>query len=256
MAEEETIGPPKISFPTFLLKILAALAGGIIGAVILLVIFFLASSLLTPLTSADEYISPIFIFILMMMIFIASTVGNLLSTFLLSLTESEKYKRISSTIYQVFIISLIIFILMVPVYFITATINIGIVAYAVALHIIISAQVSALILEIVSNYKYSLVGVYGVTFSVLLSAGIMFGMASIVESPTILLFAALPVVWGSIGFIGSIVSMVYGWIARIYDKDFLSTQTLYGADYDKEVEVSEEPKAEDEEGAEFLRKNR
>jgi hypothetical protein len=194
----------------------------------------------------------------MMMIFLATTVGNIISTWLMALTEREKYTRISSAISQVFIISMIIFILMVPVYFITAATNVTITAYAVALHIIIAAQVSALILEIVSNYRYALVGVYGITFSILVSAGIMFGLAGIVSSPQILLFVALPIVWGSLAFVQSIFTMLYGWIARTYDKDFLSTQTVYGKDYGKEVEVQEEPetpKAKDEEGANFLRHN-
>ena len=252
--------PPSISFGTFLLKILAGAAGGIGGSLILLVIFVLASSILTPITSYKdgvEQVSPIFTFILMMMVFLASTVGNIVSTWLMALTEREKYTRVQSAIYQVFIISMIIFLLMVPVYFITATTELGITAYAVALHIIISAQVSALILEIVSNYRYSLVGLYGITFSILTSAGIMFGLAGVVDSPQILLFVALPIVWGSIAIVQSIFTMIYGWMASTYDKDFLSTQTVYGSDYGKEVENEEEeaPKAKDEEGADFLRHN-
>lgn len=251
---------PRMSFSTFLLKILAGAAGGIGGSLILLLIFVLASSILTPITEGHselESVSPIFTFILMMMIFLSSTAGNIVSTWLMALSERDKYKRLSSAIYQIFIISMIIFVLMVPVYFITANSNIEITAYAVALHIIISAQVSALILEIVSNYRYALVGVYGLTFAVLTSAGIMFGLSGIIESPQILLFAALPIVWGSIAFIQSIFTMLYGWIARTYDKDFLSTQTVYGNDYGKEVESDEPvaPVAKDEAGADFLRHN-
>ncbi|MBI5754248.1 hypothetical protein HZA40_03860 [Candidatus Peregrinibacteria bacterium] len=255
----QELGPGRISFGTFLLKILAGAAGGIGGSLILVIIFVLASSVLSPITGGLEgetsQISPIFTFILMMMIFLSSTVGNIISTWLLALTERGKYTRIASAIYQVFIISMIIFVLMVPVYFIT---TISVTPYAVALHIIISAQVSALILEIVSNYRYALVGVYGITFSILISAGVMFGLAGVITSPQILLFAALPIVWGSIAFVQSIFTILYGWIARTYDKDFLSTQTVYGSDYGKEVEVEEvpeTPKVKDEEGADFLRHN-
>lgn len=259
MAEEE-IGPAKISFPTFLFKIVAGVAGGSVGTLIMLLIFILASSLLTPLSEAvseGSGVSPVFIFILMIMIFLSSTSGNILSALLLSFTEKDKYTRRASTVYQIFIVSILIFLLMVPVYFITASIDIGLVAYAVALHIIITAQVSALVLEIISNFRYALVGVYGVTFAVLLSAAVMFGLARLIVSPTILLFVALPVVWGSIAFIQSIVTMIYGWTARIYDKDFLSTQTLYGADYGSQVadEEEEDKEVENEAGADFLRKN-
>lgn len=254
-------GPPKISFGTFLLKILAGMAGGIAGSLIFLLIFVLAASILKPITEYQEGlnpdISPIFTFILMMMVFLASTVGNIISTWLMAISERDKYARIPSAIYQIFIISVIIFLLMVPVYFITSATDIRVTAYAVALHIVISAQVSAIILEIVSNYRYSLVGVYGITFAILTSAAVMLGLGGIVRSPQILFFAALPIIWGSIAVIQSIFTMIYGWVARTYDKDFLSTQTVYGSDYGKEVESEEEaaPRAKDEAGADFLRHN-
>lgn len=260
MENIEEIGPSKISFPTFVLKLLAAGTGGAVGSLILLVIFLFSGTLFEPLTNLSnptDYVSPIFVFILMMMIFLASTVGNILSTLLLGLTERGKYKRIPTTLYQVFIISVIIFLLMVPVYFISSAAGLGITAYAVALHIIISAQVSILILEIVSNYKYALVGVYGTAFSIILSAAVLFGLSMVVTAPAVLLFIALPVIWGSMAFTTSISTMLYGWIARTYDKDFLSTQTLYGNDYGKEVEAPEEqPVIEDSEGADFLRKEK
>ena len=256
----QEVGPSRISFATFLLKILAGTAGGVGGSIILVLIFILAASVFEPITSAEEQItsiSPIFAFILMMTIFLSTTIGNIVSTWLLALTERDKYKRISSAIYQVFILSLIIFVFTAPIYLITATTNPTITAYVVGLHIILSAQVSALILEIVSNYRYSLVGVYGVTFSVLVAAGILFILSGMVSSPSILLFAALPIVWGSMAFVGSIVTVFYGWLARTYDRDFLSTQTVYGNDYGNEVESEEpeDPKAKDEIGSDFLRHN-
>lgn len=261
MAEEQTQQqdePGTIGFSTLLLKLLATAAGGGVGSLILVVIFFLASSLLTPLTAPEEgYVSPIFVFVLLIMIFLSSTASNIVSTWLLALTERGKYTRIASTIYQVFIVNLIVFILMAPIYFLTATVDVGVIAYAIALHIILTAQASAIILEIVSNYRYALVGVYGVTFSILISGGIMLALASYINSPQILLFLALPIVWGTIAFMGSMVTMVYSWIAHVYDKDFLSTKTMYGDDYGKEVLPEEEitPKAQDEAGADFLRHN-
>ncbi len=253
---DKPLGPQQMTFPRFILKFLAASAGGIIGAVLLVVIFLLASSLLSPLTASqpNEYISPVFVFILMVMVFLSSTIGNLVSTFLLSLTDRERYKRRASAMYQIFIVSIIIFLLMAPVYFITSSVDFSFTAYAIALHFILTAQVSALILEIVSNYRYSLVGLYGVTFSIILSAAVLFGLSSLVESPTILLFAAMPVVWGSIGLVHGIVTAVYGWIANIYDKDFLATNMDYGDDYGKEIVEEEKPKTKDEAGADFLKK--
>ncbi len=260
MNQENTeLGPERVSFATFLLKILAAGVGGSAGAIVLLLIFLFAGTLLGPLTGVEETtsISPIFVFLVIVMTFLASTVGNILSVFLMSLTEKGKYTRTSSAIYQIFILSVLVFLLMVPVYFLTLGIDTSMMGYTVALHIIITAQASALILEIISNYKYALVGLYSVTFSIIVSAIILFALYGVAQNITIVLFAALPVVWGSIAFVHSIVTMLYGWIARTYDQDFLATTTVYGEDYGKKYVSKEDrtPKAKDEKGGDFLRHN-
>ena len=113
-----------------------------------------------------------------------------------------------------------------------------------------------LILEIISNYKYALVGVYGVTFAFLVSTGILVSLSRTSEEFYFIVFLAPLVIWLSIAIIHTFTTILYGWFARTYDKDFLSTQMVYGQDYGKEVEeVKEAPKAEDESGADFLRHN-
>lgn len=243
-----------MGFATFLLRLIAGSVGGVLGSLVILLIFILGASILDPLTSGSglDDVSPIFVFVVLIMIFLGSTVSNILSAWLMALSEGGKYRRISSSIYQIFIVNLIIFILLAPVYFITAGVNISITAYVIALQIVLSAQVSALILEVVSNSRHALVGVYGTTFAILLSAAGLFLLSGFVESPQILLFTALPVVWGSIAFVGGIFTILYGWIARTYDKDFLATDTNYGEDYGKKEEAAIK-KAKDEVGAEFLR---
>jgi len=173
------------------------------------------------------------------------------------LIEKEKYKRLTTSIYQTVVLSIIIFILFIPVYFIAKSIDISFLIFSVSLHIILLAQLTALILEIVSNYKYSLLGVYGTGFAIILSAGIMFFLYNILSNLAILLFFALPVVWGSIAIMQGIVTLTYNGISKIYDKDFLSIDSLYGEDYGNTIESEEDlekVEEKDEEGAEFLRK--
>ncbi len=260
--EEIFIGPAKISIPTFLLKILASTFGGAVGSLLLALIYVLSSTLLSPLVdgATDITVGPVFIFLLLIMAFISSTVGNVLAVFLTSLTEREKYKRTSSAVFQIAVQSVIVFLLMVPVYFITSTIDITVNVYAVALHLILTAIISALTLEVVSNYKYSLVGIYAITFALVFSSGIIFGIAKFVNNAAILLFLALPIIWGSIGLFQSLTTIIYGWLARIYDKDFLSTQSLYCDDYGKSVEqydddASSKSSSNEQEGADFLKHN-
>ena len=256
MKYTEEIGPNKISIPLFFLKILAGGAGGVIGTLFLLLGYVLVSSLI-PESNFNEFVSPVFVFILSVIIFIASTIGNMLSVLLLSLTEKDKYTKKSTTVYQVFIVSLILFLFMVPVYFIASSFGPQFTAPVVALHIILTAQVSALIMEVVSNYKYALVGVYGTSFSIVLSAAVLLGIATSFP-PQLLLFFALPVVWGMVAMIGTLVTMIYGWLARIYDKDFLAADQVYGDDYGLEdtSDTPPEPEIEDTEGADFMKKSK
>lgn len=253
------LGPAKISFPLLLLKTLAGVAGGAIGSLVLLLIFVVASSMLNPLINPAEStgVSPVFVFLLLIMVFFASTGGNLLSVLFLSLTEREKYQKTPTAIYHIFIISVIMFLLMVPVYFIAASIKIDLVVFVVGLHIILAAMASAMVLEIVSNHKYALLGLYGIIFSIIVTSAILFGLYGAVSTGAVVVFVALPIVWGVMSFIYSAFCMIYGWIVDLYDKDFLSMETEYGNDYGKAVESDKPktPRAKDEAGAEFLRHN-
>lgn len=255
----QTLGPAKISFPTLLVKIFAGIAGGGIGALILLVVSVLAAAIIAPITNPAETveeISPVFVFVVSIMAFLAATASDILSVLFLSLTEREKYTKTPTAIYHIFILNVVLFILMVPVYFIGTSANVDLSIFILALHVIISSQASALIMESVSNNKYTLVGIYGVTFSIVISTAILFGLYG-GTSPAIVLFTALPVVWGSIALVHGIFAMIYGWVVDIYDKDFLSLETDYGVDYGKAVESEppKAPKAKDEAGADFLRHN-
>jgi hypothetical protein len=259
MTDQKQLGPAKISFPILLVKVLAGLAGGGIGALILLVISVLSATIISPLTNPGESmenISPVFVFVVSIAAFIAATGSDILSVLFLSLTEREKYTKTSTAIYHIFILNVVMFILMVPVYFIAVSTKLELSIFIVALHIIISVQASALILEMVSNSKYSLVGLYGTTFAIVISSAILFGLYG-GTSPAIVLFTALPVAWGTIAFVSGAFSMIYSWIVDIYDKDFLSLEVDYGKDYGKSVESEkpQAPKAKDEAGADFLRHN-
>lgn len=255
-----SFGPPVLSLPMFLLKIIAGGSGGIFGSLVILVVLLISGSFLTPLTqeSGISEVNTIFIFLLMVTIFLSTTIANILSVLFIGLTDRERYTRLSSAVYQVFIMGIFIFILTAPVYFFASSIDTTYISYALILHIIVSAQVSAMILEIVANYRYSLLGLYGTTFSILISISALMAVASFSINPTIILFIATPIVWGAIAFVHGLAIMLYSWIVRIYDKDFLSTQTLYGEDFGKQVERDEKEEEDvevsNDEGAEFLKK--
>lgn len=219
----------KTSFTTLLLKLFAGGIGGAAGSLILIGLFLLTSTFTANAFQDSESLNPIVIAILLVMIFLASSIGNILSIWLIFLTEREKYIKISPPIYQSLILSTIIFLLMVPIYFIAIS-NVTVMLYITALHIILSAQTSALLLESGADSRHTFLAIYGITLGVFSSVIIMLVLNAIIPSPQILLFIALPIVWGSIALMHNLFLMIYGTLARIYEKDFLSIDTLYGGE--------------------------
>ena len=261
-ASEPEYGPRKMSFFTLVLKTFAGLAGGVAGTLVLLMIFLLASSILQPVLSPAEAqaqeISPLFIFVLMAMIFATCVVSSLIAPLLISYTERERYTRVTTAMSQIFVINIVIFAFIAPIYMTTSTTRLELTAYAAGLQIILSSIGGALIMELIHDYRYSLISVYTTILGVLVATGITFflytGLGT--ASTTMLLFVALPIIWSVIGFFQGAISMFYYWLYTSYGVDFLATSTSYGSDYgipDQSEEEEEQPQHEDTEGGNFFK---
>ncbi len=237
--EQQHFGPRPVSLLNVFLRSFAGLGGGVIGTFVLLVVFLLASSILQPALSSDASdIHPLFIFVFMAMLFLATLGSNLVAVMLLALTDRSKYAKFSSIVTQTFSTNIIVFIFSAPIYLIASSINLTFVAYGAGLHVIISSMASALVMEIIADFEYALVGVYGIVLAVLAGAGANFLIYQIattakggVGNATLLLFVAMPLLWLLLGFMTSAVSMFYEWIFRAYGTDFLRASTSYGTDY-------------------------
>lgn len=253
-------GPPAPSFLTLVLKTFSGLGGGLAGMLILFLIFLGASTILqsalNPELSAEETAkNPLFIFVFMAMVFLTSLGANLVGSLLFSFVEHEKYTRTSTAMYQIFFLNLVTFVIMAPVYLLLDSRGMmDLVGFLAVFHVMLSSLSSVMILEVIGNLKYAVVGIYGVVFSVLASTGIMVAVYEFTDrNPTIVLFAMLPVMWTVLGFVTVIVEMFYHWVYTIYGSDFLMSKTEYGKDYG-EQEEEEAPPPPDVSGAEFLNK--
>lgn len=264
--QEVEIGPRPISFVTVVLKTFAGLAGGLAGTLVLLLIFLFTSSILTPVLSPAEAvtqeISPLFIFVLMAMIFATSMVSSIIAPLLLAYTERDRYTRISTAISQIFVINIVIFAFIAPIYLMTSPTTLALSAYAAGLQVIISATASALILELIHDEHYSLLTVYKTILAILIATAFNFFLYALTgpAGATILLFASLPITWTMIGFFQGALSMFYYWLYQNYGIDFLANATSYGSDYgipdeseEYPIEDQNEPVREDIEGSNFLK---
>lgn len=255
----EKSGPPSPSFLTLILKTFAGLGGGIAGMLILLVIFLGASTILQSTLNPEALTeetskNPLFIFVFMAMIFLTSLGANLLGSLFFTFVEHEKYSRAGTALYQIFFVNLVIFIILAPFYLLLdARGLIEMVAFLAGFHVLLSSLASVMILEIVGNLRYAVVGVYGTVFALMFSTGAILTVYEFTaKNPTIVLFAALPVIWTTLGFVTVIVEMLYRWIWTLYGTDFLMSQTSFGRDYGEE-EPEEIPPPPDVTGSEFLK---
>jgi hypothetical protein len=248
--EQEGYGPRQLSLFTLFAKTFLGLCGGAFGSLILLIIFLAAASILQPVLSpADattDQVNPIFIVILMAMIFLTSLLSSMLAPWLLSYTEKLRYPRMVTAVYQIFILNLIIFAFTAPIYLSTSTSSLEFTAYAAGLQILMVCLSSALIMEILNDDKYPLLGVYTSVIGVLVATAVNLFLFQLFQNATVLLFAALPITWASIGFFQATLAMIYYWYYINWGNDFLASATSYGNEY---AEVSEEEQQEEIEKA-------
>lgn len=269
---EQENQPPQFTFLSLITRTFAGVGGGILGSVVLLIIYILSVSIVSPVlnpgvaATAGESaeISPLFIFILMGMVFASTLAANIVAPLLISLTQSGKYKRVTTSLFQIFIINIVVFVILSPIYLFSQGLGFEFMSYAAGLQIAFSVLASALVFEIIANYKYALLGVYSTIFAVLLGIALSIMVYTVAGNATILLFIALPLLWGGVGFMFGIVGMIYQWVVRTWGVDYLSTFQDYTKDYgiaeavqEAQVEAQEAaaPPPVDTEGVDFLRKD-
>lgn len=257
-----SFGPRNLSFLQLVLKTFAGVGGGLAGAVIMVLIFIGASSILGPVlepilqNGTEGEVDFIFVVVIMVMVLMTSIVSSMLSTLLLAFTERERYTRITTTMMQVFLINLVIFLFVLPIYLTVTSVGYDLMGYAAGLQIIMGALASALILELIHDYKYSLLAVYSTVLAILVGTGANYLIYYISGNATILLFTAIPIIWLLIGFFQAIVAMFYYWVWQTWGSDFLASEMSYGDDYGEIPEPEpEELLPPDEEGRDFLSNN-
>lgn len=253
---------PKFTFLSLVTRTIAGLGGGIAGTIVLLIIYMLSSSILQQaLLQAEEGtdVTPLFTIVIMAMVFVSLLVANISAPLFIAFTQGDRYRRTTTALFQIFIVNVVIFMLLVPIYLFSTNIGLEFTSSVAGLQMALAVLGSALIFEIISNYKYALLGVYSTIFAVLIAIVFSAILYQTTGSSLILLFLALPLLWGGVGFMFGIVGMFYSWIVSTWGVDYLATTQEYSKDYGVQeaedmVEIVE-PEPEDSEGSDFLRKD-
>ncbi len=186
---EDYLTPPKYDAIGVGMTVISAFVISVVSGVIIL----LASYLSIGKFSLESGASPI---LLAMITFFWLSAGNLLYYFLLSRIFPDIYTRGRTSISQVAIMSLVLYIFFAPVYLILTSIfpEPSIVLLAFALHVLVNTFALQLIIGIIAQYRYALLILYGSIASFLFSSIIAALAYSLLSSSSNALFLLLGLV--------------------------------------------------------------
>lgn len=230
-----------ITFALFLLRLLSGLTGGIAGTLAIFVVYFLMLSFIP----AGEESSSLSTFTIIIMAFVGTLIANTITALMLTFMDSQKYSRRKTIITHVFIFNLVLFFFTILLYLIA--IPLDIVIGVVALHFLLSAFVSALIMEILAGYEYSILGIYGVSFGIFLSIGLAFVALATNSSQLFITLGAMPIVWLILMVVNSFAELIYDNIVHFYGVDALNVKTDLGGDTEVELDNEDEKETEEKE---------
>jgi hypothetical protein len=225
-----------LSFTLFLLRLLSGLIGGIGGTLIAFVAYFV---MLNIVPAGDETTTLSF-FAIIIMAFLATLTANTITAVMATFMDPEKYSRTKTTVTHVFLFNLILFFLTIPLYVIA--ISLDIVIGVAAMHFLLSAYVSSLIMEVMAGYEFSLLGIYSSSLGIFISIAIALLLLEVNVSPLVLTLSAMPAVWFILELTGGVTELIYDNFVKIYGVDALNVETDLGGD-----NLVEKPDEEDEE---------
>lgn len=233
-----------LTFTLFFLRLLSGIIGGAAGTLALFVVYFIMQNLLP----ATEDVSSLSIFVIIIMTFVGTLTANTVVGVMITFMDNEKYSRRKTMIMHIFLFNLILFFLTIPLYLLGTALEItnGI----AAVHFLLSAFITSLIMEVLAGYEYSLLGIYSTALGIFVSIGIALAMMAGNVKPIAIMFAAMPGVWFIMQVISGIVELIYDNFVRLYGIEAFNIKTDLGGDTEVEPEEKEEDEDEDEEDGE------
>ncbi len=160
------ISPQKITFKEIIINSIGSFSAWIIGSIVILAMVFLFSWFVDVPAWFDSMkvwakttaIFPIFLSIIAL---IWTFITMFLTYFILTLTQGEKYKKNIVIYGQIAFFTILVYIFIAPVYIFEGLKNYEFIIYIFLFHIIFLAFWISLIIEVLNNYSYILIGIYG-----------------------------------------------------------------------------------------------
>jgi len=235
-----------LTFTLFMLRLFSGIVGGAAGTLALFIVYFIMNYAV-PQGDAEGPTS-LTMFVVIVMAFVGTLIANTITGVMVTFMDNAKYSRRKTTIVHIFLFNLILFFVTIPLYFIGATLDI--VNGIAAVHFLLSAFISALVMEVIAGTEYSLLGIYSTALGMFVSIAIALSMMAAGIRPIGIMFAAMPGVWFILQLVGGFSELIYDNFVKIYGIDVLNIQTDLGGDKDTEKYTEEEGEEEEEESKE------
>lgn len=186
LTSEEVLGPPRYDAMGVLMTFLTSLIVGVIAGIVILLAAYFAIGRFTLESGA----SPI---LLVFVAFVWLTIGNVIYAALMGYIFPNIYGRHRTTLAQVMIASIILYLFFIPVYVVISSVSteMRIVLIAFSSHVVLNAFTLILITGIISKYRYALLAFYSCLIAMLCTAMIVIYVQSLVSQSETSLFILL-----------------------------------------------------------------
>ena len=228
---------PEIRVSDIFFRTISGLFGGGFGSLVLLVGVLLSGSVANlSLTSVGEQgvVHPLFIFVTLMVIYLALLISSLASITFFYYCDRERYTYLLSTLTHCFFVVTLMYVVSTPLSLLLALRSFESLSVVALIMMGLSVVFSVIIMEVVAFHKHLLLTLYSSTIALFTFLLLMLMMYFALGTTSYLLVVALPVCWACFGFWQMAFEMTYQYLYQLYGTDFLNAEMRFGSDYIKE----------------------
>lgn len=228
---------PSVRVSDVFFRTIAGLFGGGFGSLVLLTGVLVSGSVasLSLTTVVEEgVVHPLFIFVTLMIIYLALLISSLASLTFFYYCDRDRYAFHLSSLTHAFCLVTLMYVVSTPLSLVLALKSFESLSIIALIMMGLSVVFSVIAMEVVANHKHLLLTLYSSTISMFTFLLMMLGLYFVLGTTSYLLVVALPVCWATFGFWQVAFEMTYQWIYETYGTDFLNASTRVGSDYMKE----------------------
>ena len=220
-----SVGPRKISVIDVWVSSLGSMIAWLIGSSIILLIVLVSSSIINiPGTFAQASLAggttnPIFPFILSFITFVALLVTTFITAKFLNLTDPNKYSSNPEIYGQIGIFWILLYLCLTPIYIYTGLQSYDSIMIIFIVHVLLFAFWAWLLLELLNNYRYILIWLYGNFIALCFSSALSFLIFYSFSSSQAKLIALL----GIVPLIYTLITAIRWLFEFLYYKYYLMT---------------------------------